>query len=144
MNDNTKTKYLIGEGEYNSNTSNISFIPVICWDSSENDSFHQCLGGLQVANTGNTIVTGSFFENHALYDLSSIKDWQDILKNQKDNINFLQKIISYSNSQLICVDKVSLQSNSHSLCPIISAPLSELIVTWNNGYYFGSLKNENN
>ena len=143
MNDNTKTKYLIGEGEYYSNTSNISFTPTICWHSEENSFFHQSFGALQVANTGNIILTASLFENRALYDLSSIKYWQNMLQNQKDNINFLQKIISYSNEQLICVGKVSFQSNSHSIYRTASAPLSGLIVTWNNGYYFGSLKDEN-
>lgn len=144
MNDNTKTMYLIGEGEYYINISNISFTPTICWHSEENYFFHQCFGALQVANTGNIILTASLFENRALYDLSSIKDWQNMLQNQKDNINFLQKIISYSNSQPICVDKVLYQTNSHSIYRTISAPFYELIVTWNNGYYFGSLNNENN
>ncbi|MBQ5492779.1 MAG: hypothetical protein IIT78_02780 [Mycoplasmataceae bacterium] len=144
MNDNTKTKYIIGDGEYYSNTSNISFAPTICWHSEENSFFHQCFGGLQVANTCNNILTASLFENRALYNLSSIKDWENMLQNQKDNINFLQKIISYSNEQLICVDKVSYQTNSHSIYRTISAPFYEFIITWNNGYYFGSLNNENN
>ncbi|MBO6042239.1 hypothetical protein J6P52_03670 [bacterium] len=52
-----------------------------------------------------------------------------MLQNQKDNINFLQKIISYSNSQPICVDKVLYQTNSHSIYRTISAPFYELIVT---------------
>lgn len=144
MNDNTKTKYIIGEGEYNSNTSNISFAPVISWNLEENHFFNHCFGALQVVNTGNIILTASLFENRALYDLSSIKDLQNMLQNQKDNINFLQKIISYSNSQLISVGKLSFQSNSHSIYRTVPAPFTELIVTWNNGYYFGSLNNENN
>ncbi|MBO7044201.1 hypothetical protein J6W34_06740 [bacterium] len=50
------------------------------------------------------------------------------LQNQKDNINLLQEIISYSNSQLVCGCKISLQTNSPSVCTLDYPPY-QLIVT---------------
>ena len=149
MNDNTKTKYLIIESEESINTSNISFTPTITNSQSyiNNNSNQYYFGGLEVTNTGNFILTGSLFENHALSDLSGMQDWELMLKNQlqnqKDNINLLQEIISYSNSQLVCGCKISLQTNSPSVCTLDYPPY-QLIVTWNNGYNFGSIYNENN
>ncbi|MBO7044202.1 hypothetical protein J6W34_06745 [bacterium] len=76
MNDNTKTKYLIIESEESINTSNISFTPTITNSQSyiNNNSNQYYFGGLEVTNTGNFILTGSLFENHALSDLSGMQD----------------------------------------------------------------------